>query len=154
MMSGWRHFLRYSESGSAFFFSPSQCSYCYYDKEGRGRAALRAARPRPFRIASWFHIPPQNGRAVVLAVPFCSFYFDGGRFRHHWPSSFVKKKLDSGHVRWEFPHMKSLTVDDRQRVRLPKAKAGQVFAYETNCDGTIKLVPVILKGSKLLYTRA
>ena len=41
--------------------------------------------------------------------------------------------------------MKTLTVDDRQRIRLPKAKAGQVFAYEPNSDGTIKLVPVIPK---------
>jgi hypothetical protein len=41
--------------------------------------------------------------------------------------------------------MKTLTVDDRQRVRLPKAKAGQVFAYEPSSDGTIKLVPVIAK---------
>jgi hypothetical protein len=41
--------------------------------------------------------------------------------------------------------MKTLTVDDRQRIRLPKAKPGQVFAYEPNSDGTIKLVPVIAK---------
>jgi hypothetical protein len=41
--------------------------------------------------------------------------------------------------------MKTLTVDDRQRVRLPKAKAGQVFAYEPNSDGTIRLVPVVPK---------
>ena len=41
--------------------------------------------------------------------------------------------------------MKTLTVDDRQRIRLPKAKAGQVFAYEPSSDGTIKLVPVIPK---------
>ncbi len=41
--------------------------------------------------------------------------------------------------------MKTLTVDDRQRIRLPKAKAGQVFAYEPNPDGTIKLVPVVRK---------
>ena len=39
--------------------------------------------------------------------------------------------------------MKTLTVDDRQRVRLPEAKAGQVFAYESNSDGTIRLVPVV-----------
>ena len=45
----------------------------------------------------------------------------------------------------KFPIMKTLTVDDRQRVRLPKAKAGQVFAYEPNSDGTIRLVPVIPK---------
>jgi hypothetical protein len=42
--------------------------------------------------------------------------------------------------------MKTLTVDDRQRIRLPKAKAGQVFAYEPNSDGTIKLVPVVPKA--------
>jgi len=41
--------------------------------------------------------------------------------------------------------MKTLIVDDRQRVRLPQAKAGQVFAYEPNSDGTIKLVPVVPK---------
>jgi hypothetical protein len=41
--------------------------------------------------------------------------------------------------------MKTLTVDDRQRVRLPEVKPGQVFAYEPNADGTIKLVPVIPK---------
>lgn len=41
--------------------------------------------------------------------------------------------------------MKTLTVDDRQRVRLPKTKPGQVFAYEPDSDGTIKLVPVITK---------
>jgi hypothetical protein len=45
----------------------------------------------------------------------------------------------------EFPRIKTLTVDDRQRIRLPKAKGGQVFAYEPNSDGTIKLVPVIPK---------
>ena len=41
--------------------------------------------------------------------------------------------------------MKTLTVDDRQRIRLPQAKSGQVFAYEPNVDGTIKLVPMIPK---------
>ena len=43
--------------------------------------------------------------------------------------------------------MKTLTVDDRQRIRLPKAKPGQVFAYEPNRDGTIKLVPVVAKAA-------
>ena len=38
--------------------------------------------------------------------------------------------------------MKTLTVDDRQRIRLPAAKAGQVFEYEPSADGSIKLVPV------------
>ena len=53
------------------------------------------------------------------------------------------KTLESRPGVWEFPLVKTLTVDDRQRVRLPKVKAGQVFAYEPNSDGTIKLVPVI-----------
>jgi hypothetical protein len=43
--------------------------------------------------------------------------------------------------------MKTLTVDDRQRVRLPQVKPGQVFAYEPESDGSIKLVPVIVKRS-------
>lgn len=41
--------------------------------------------------------------------------------------------------------MKTFTVDDRQRIRLPEAKAGQVSAYEPNSDGTIRLVPVVPK---------
>ena len=45
----------------------------------------------------------------------------------------------------EIPHMKTLTVDDRQRVRLPEAKPGQVFAYEPNSDGTVKLIPMVPK---------
>jgi hypothetical protein len=50
--------------------------------------------------------------------------------------------------------VKTLTVDDRQRVRLPKVKAGQVFAYESNSDGTIKLVPVIPKpGPKRIVAK-
>ncbi len=42
--------------------------------------------------------------------------------------------------------MKTLTVDDRQRVRLPEAKPGEVFAYQPNADGTIKLVPMVPKA--------
>lgn len=41
--------------------------------------------------------------------------------------------------------MKTLTVDDRQRVRLPQVKPGQVYAYEADTDGSIKLIPVIIK---------
>jgi hypothetical protein len=44
--------------------------------------------------------------------------------------------------------MKTSTVDDRQRIRLPQAKPGQVFAYEPNSDGTIKLVPVVPKNGQ------
>lgn len=50
--------------------------------------------------------------------------------------------------------MKTLTVDDRQRIRLPEVKPGQVFAYEPNSDGTIKLVPVIPKpGPKRIVAK-
>ncbi len=45
----------------------------------------------------------------------------------------------------EFPSLKTLTVDRCQRIHLPDAKPGQVFAYEPNLDGTIKLVPVVPK---------
>jgi len=50
--------------------------------------------------------------------------------------------------------MKTLTVDDRQRVRLPKVQPGQVFAYEPDSDGSIKLVPVVAKrGPKRILAR-
>jgi hypothetical protein len=50
--------------------------------------------------------------------------------------------------------MKTLTVDDRQRIRIPEAKPGQVFTYEPNADGTIKLVPVIPKpGPKRIVAK-
>ncbi len=50
--------------------------------------------------------------------------------------------------------MKTLTVDDRQRIRLPEVKPGQVFTYEPNSDGTIKLVPVIPKpGPKRIVAK-
>ena len=55
------------------------------------------------------------------------------------------KKLETLAFQWEFPRMKTLTVDDGQRVRLPQGKPGQVFAYEPDPDGSIKLVPVIPK---------
>jgi len=43
--------------------------------------------------------------------------------------------------------MKTITVDDRQRVSLPQVKPGQVFAYVPDADGSIKLVPVIAQRS-------
>jgi len=43
---------------------------------------------------------------------------------------------------WEIPTMKTLTVDAHKRVRIPDAKPKQVFAYETNLDGTVTLTPV------------
>ena len=38
--------------------------------------------------------------------------------------------------------MKTLTVDDQKRIRLPDARPRQVFAYEPEADGTIRLLPV------------
>ena len=56
-----------------------------------------------------------------------------------------KMELEKAQNNGEIPRVKTLTVDDRQRVRLPQVKPGQVFAYEPNSDGTIKLVPVMPK---------
>ena len=39
--------------------------------------------------------------------------------------------------------MKTLTVDDYQRVRLPDVKPRQVFAHEKSPDGRIILTPVV-----------
>jgi hypothetical protein len=50
--------------------------------------------------------------------------------------------------------MTTLTVDQGQRVRLPQAKPGQVFAYEPDPDGSIKLVPVETKPApRRLFAR-
>jgi hypothetical protein len=38
--------------------------------------------------------------------------------------------------------MKTLTVDDQKRIRIPDAKPRQVFAYENKGDGTITLTEV------------
>ena len=38
--------------------------------------------------------------------------------------------------------MKTLTVDDQKRVRIPDAKPKQVFSYQNNGDGTRTLTEV------------
>lgn len=38
--------------------------------------------------------------------------------------------------------MKTLTVDDQKRIRIPDARPRQVFAYQNNGDGTITLTTV------------
>ncbi len=40
------------------------------------------------------------------------------------------------------PGMKTLTVDDYQRIRLPDARPRSKFSYEPDADGTIRLIPV------------
>ena len=38
--------------------------------------------------------------------------------------------------------MRTLMVDDQSRIRLPDARPRQVFAYEPEADGSIRLLPV------------
>jgi hypothetical protein len=38
--------------------------------------------------------------------------------------------------------MKTLVVDAKNRIRLPHAQPRQVFAYEPEADGVIRLLPV------------
>lgn len=40
------------------------------------------------------------------------------------------------------PRIKTATVDDRHRVRIPDLKPGQILAYQDNGDGTLTLTPV------------
>jgi len=69
--------------------------------------------------------------------------------------------LEMQHGVWEIPFMKTLTVDAQKRVRIPDAKPRQVFAYETDIDGTLTLTPVkaelkrgVPRGSLLKYMNA
>ena len=50
--------------------------------------------------------------------------------------------LDSFRAAWEIPKMKTLTVDDQKRIRIPDAKPRQVFAYENSGDGRLTLTLV------------
>ena len=43
---------------------------------------------------------------------------------------------------WEFFTVKTLTVDDHQRIQIPDAKPRQVFIYENHGDGHVTLTLV------------
>ena len=43
---------------------------------------------------------------------------------------------------WKFSAVKTLTVDDQHRIRIPDAKPRQVFAYENHGHGHITLTLV------------
>lgn len=43
---------------------------------------------------------------------------------------------------WNFASVKTLTVDDQQRIRMPDAKPRQVFAYENHGGGHVTLTLV------------
>jgi hypothetical protein len=45
--------------------------------------------------------------------------------------------------------VKTLTVDDQKRVRLPDARPRQVFAYQPEADGSIRLLPVKAAGEEV-----
>jgi hypothetical protein len=57
------------------------------------------------------------------------------------------KKLEMLPFRWEFFRVTTLTVDDRQMVKLPKTEPGQTFKYVSGSNGTISLVPLTKKTS-------
>jgi hypothetical protein len=63
-----------------------------------------------------------------------------------WMGKPLPNKLETNAFQWEFLAMKTLTVDDRHRVTLPETEPGQVFAYEPDADGSIKLVPVVTQS--------
>ena len=47
--------------------------------------------------------------------------------------------LEVGLRAWDFATVKTLTVDDQQRIRMPDAKPRQIFAYENHGDGHVTL---------------
>src|SRR5258708_2422803 len=66
--------------------------------------------------------------------------------------------LETGDGLCNIPVMKTLTVDANKRLRIPGAKPKQIFAYESNSDGTVTLTPVKIerkgrfpRGSLLKY---
>ena len=51
-------------------------------------------------------------------------------------------------MEWEFTTVKTLTVDDQKRIRIPDAEPRQVFAYANNGDGTLILTLVKAEASE------
>jgi hypothetical protein len=49
--------------------------------------------------------------------------------------------------------MKTLTVDDSKRIRLPDAKPRQVFAYTNHADGSITLTRVEPVGGRPAHVK-
>lgn len=47
--------------------------------------------------------------------------------------------LETQPALWDLPPVKTLTVDDKKRVRIPDATTGDVYAYENHGDGTLVL---------------
>jgi len=58
------------------------------------------------------------------------------------------KGLAKAEGQWEFAPMKTLTVDDQQRIQIPDAKPRQVFSYVNNGDGTLTLALVKARASE------
>jgi len=54
----------------------------------------------------------------------------------------LPKRLETNFNLWEFPYVKTLTVDAQKRIRIQDAKPHQVFAYE-NRQGVITLTEVV-----------
>jgi hypothetical protein len=54
----------------------------------------------------------------------------------------ILKLLDCCTQTWEIPIVQTVKADDKQRVRIPDIKPGQVFVYRANPDGTFLLSPV------------
>jgi hypothetical protein len=50
--------------------------------------------------------------------------------------------------------MKTLTVDDQKRIRIPDAKPRTKFAYENNGDGTITLTEIRAKARAAFQRRS
>jgi hypothetical protein len=44
--------------------------------------------------------------------------------------------------------MKTLTVDDYQRIRIPDVKPGSKFAYEKDSSGRVTLTPVKVQAEE------
>ena len=56
-----------------------------------------------------------------------------------WSSGFrLATRQGSGNL----PLVKTLTVDDHKRIRIPDAKPRSVYAYQNNGDGTLTLTLV------------
>lgn len=59
-----------------------------------------------------------------------------------WVNRLWVNRLEGKMRVWEFITVKTLTVDDHKRIRIPDAEPKQVFTYENHGDGRLTLTLV------------
>jgi hypothetical protein len=85
---------------------------------------------------------------MMKMAPLARALTDDGTFKLRPFRPRTLRTLAKTELEWEITTVKTLTVDDQKRIRIPDAKPRQVFAYANNGDGTLTLTLVKAEASE------